>query len=330
MAALSVVPAPIRSADRTAAFRPDARPRRRRRSARPRRSRRRPGEPRGPARRWSRRWRAERPPGRSRACSASWTPSTPTSRPAASAPSRAWCARSTASFGPCVGRKPRPVRAAGTLPHRDAAGRGRRARSDGHAFAEDRARTAARRALLPHDRGLRAPRHIELWQQAVDGEPPDVGPVLRGVPRRGRLADLRLLARARRPTYPDAVVLLSTRDADALVDERRRNTIFQVTPRRAAARRSSRPTARWPHDMLRIRFTPEWRDETQRRPRTTATTQRCARRVPPERLVEWHPGDGWEPLCARARSAGPRRAVPAREHDRGVPRRARPVRPARR
>ena len=39
----------------------------------------------------------------------------------------------------------------------------------------------------------------------------------------------------------------------------------------------------------------------------------------PERLVDWHPGDGWEPLCTALDVPVPDARLPARQHDRGVP-----------
>jgi Sulfotransferase domain len=32
--------------------------------------------------------------------------------------------------------------------------------------------------------------------------------------------------------------------------------------------------------------------------------------VPPERLVEWHPGDGWEPICAALDAPVPNEPFP--------------------
>jgi hypothetical protein len=50
-------------------------------------------------------------------------------------------------------------------------------------------------------------------------------------------------------------------------------------------------------DMLRIRFTSEWRDEEAAKAAYDRHNAEVRASVPPERLVEWHPGDGWEPLC---------------------------------
>ena len=43
--------------------------------------------------------------------------------------------------------------------------------------------------------------------------------------------------------------------------------------------------------------------------------------VPADRLVEWTTGDGWAPLCEALGVPVPDRAVPPRQHHRGVPRR---------
>jgi Sulfotransferase domain len=97
---------------------------------------------------------------------------------------------------------------------------------------------------------------------------------------------------------PDAVVVLSTRDSDAWWKSAS-ETIFAVLARGAN-----------PEDdaglqeftmisaLLEQRFTPEWQDRAGAIAAYEAHNARVRVEVPAGRLVEWHPGDGWGPLCA--------------------------------
>ena len=51
-------------------------------------------------------------------------------------------------------------------------------------------------------------------------------------------------------------------------------------------------------DMFTNTFTPKWDDETaaKRAYEQHNTDVRAA--IDPRRLIDWHPGDGWEPICA--------------------------------
>jgi len=50
--------------------------------------------------------------------------------------------------------------------------------------------------------------------------------------------------------------------------------------------------------MLTHTFTPEWRDENAAKAAYEAHNAAVRAGVDPRRLVEWQPGDGWEPICA--------------------------------
>jgi hypothetical protein len=45
------------------------------------------------------------------------------------------------------------------------------------------------------------------------------------------------------------------------------------------------------------RFTPEWRDATAAKRAYEQHNATVRATVPPERLVDWQPGDGWDPIC---------------------------------
>ena len=78
-------------------------------------------------------------------------------------------------------------------------------------------------------------------------------------------------------------------------------------------------------DMF-ARFEPDWRDDAAAMAAYERHNEEVRREVPPDRLVEWQPGDGWAPLCAALGIDLARRAVPACQHDRGVPRTSRGAR----
>jgi hypothetical protein len=94
--------------------------------------------------------------------------------------------------------------------------------------------------------------------------------------------------------YPDAVVLLSTRKDAAAWWKSASNTILQPPePGR------DDPFFHMWKAITENRFTPEW---TEAGPAMEAYERHNAAvraGVPAERLLEWQPGDGWEPLCER-------------------------------
>ena len=50
-------------------------------------------------------------------------------------------------------------------------------------------------------------------------------------------------------------------------------------------------------DMLTKTFTTNWTDETDATRAYDAHNAAVRATVDPARLVDWHPGDGWEPIC---------------------------------
>src|ERR1700693_544351 len=96
---------------------------------------------------------------------------------------------------------------------------------------------------------------------------------------------------------PEAVIVLSVRDSDDWWKSAS-ETIFAVLARGAA-----------PDDpggleelamisaLIEQRFTPDWRDKDKAIASYEAHNARVRAEAPAGRLVEWHPGDGWAPLC---------------------------------
>jgi hypothetical protein len=95
---------------------------------------------------------------------------------------------------------------------------------------------------------------------------------------------------------PDAVVLLSVRDADAWWTSAS-HTIFESMQQMArdepVADFSGMVTA-----LLTERFTPRWADRDEAIAAYERHNDAVRAAVPPDRLLEWRPADGWAPLCA--------------------------------
>jgi hypothetical protein len=58
-------------------------------------------------------------------------------------------------------------------------------------------------------------------------------------------------------------------------------------------------------DLFARRFTPHWRDPEAAMAAYARHNERVRSEVPAERLLDWQPGDGWEPICAALRVAVP-------------------------
>jgi hypothetical protein len=133
----------------------------------------------------------------------------------------------------------------------------------------------------------------EVWCSALQGDPPDwdefLGDFTATVDWPACSAWRELAA-----AYPDAPVLLSTRDADSWWRSAS-NTIFPVMDGDKAP-----PDPTWTRmaEAMFERFTPDWRDEGAAKAAFEAHNAAVRAEVPADRLVEWRPGDGWDPLCA--------------------------------
>jgi hypothetical protein len=98
---------------------------------------------------------------------------------------------------------------------------------------------------------------------------------------------------------PDAVIVLSTRKDAASWWKSAHDTIFAVLDRGA---KPDDPGGieeiAMIRELLDRRFTPKWREPEAAMAAYDAHNAAVRATAPPERLVEWQPGDGWEPLCA--------------------------------
>jgi hypothetical protein len=94
--------------------------------------------------------------------------------------------------------------------------------------------------------------------------------------------------------YPDALVLLSTRATAEEWYQSASATIFAVDPGQMAAVGADEDFFAAMFD----RFTPDIRNPAAAVAAYEAHNQRVRDTVPPSRLLEWRPGDGWAPICA--------------------------------
>jgi hypothetical protein len=147
------------------------------------------------------------------------------------------------------------------------------------------------------------PDDIPVWAAAIDGHEPDWNAFLSEYDATvdwPAAAFWRELAVAN----PDAVVLLSTRSSADAWWKSARATIFEISRRELPA--DDNPEL----DVFRVQlamvdamftkaFTPHWRDEAEAKAAYEAHNATVRASVPPERLVEWQPGDGWGPICER-------------------------------
>jgi len=95
---------------------------------------------------------------------------------------------------------------------------------------------------------------------------------------------------------PDAVVVLSTRRDTRTWWESASQTIFAIGGPESLPPEMADWYAMW-LDVATARFTDRWSDEAAACAAYERHNARVRAEVPPERLLEWQPGDGWKPLC---------------------------------
>ena len=109
--------------------------------------------------------------------------------------------------------------------------------------------------------------------------------------------------------FPDALVLLSTRRDFATWYRSASDTIFRGMDHIADADERSG----WDemmHTLLGRHFTLAMTDEAACREAYERHNAEVRAGVPAERLLEWQPGDGWEPICERLGLAVPDQPFP--------------------
>jgi hypothetical protein len=139
------------------------------------------------------------------------------------------------------------------------------------------------------------PSQVDLWNLALAGQIRDWDAIFQGYvattdwPAAAYWRDLAGF-------YPQAFVLLSTRATSAEWFDSVKGTIEPLM-----TRRSSEPEDGWhmmSAELLRQRFMPPPFDRRRAIQAYEDHNEAVRRTVPPHRLIEWTPGDGWGPLCA--------------------------------
>jgi hypothetical protein len=139
------------------------------------------------------------------------------------------------------------------------------------------------------------PDHVTAWHQASLGKFPDWDELFAGFdatvdwPASGFWRELS-------GAYPDALVLLSRRESPEIWWHSARRTVLHWAEQEAPPGEE----ASWAMclDFLRARFTDRWRDAESAMAAYVRHNDAVRAEIPPERLLEWLPGDGWPPLCA--------------------------------
>ena len=112
-------------------------------------------------------------------------------------------------------------------------------------------------------------------------------------------------------TNPDALVLLSTRSSADAWWKSAHDTIFTITSREVP---DDAPPVFGAQIAMVIdmfaRFCPDWEDETAAKRAYEEHNARVRATADPDRLLEWQPGDGWEPICAALGIAVPDEPFP--------------------
>ena len=139
------------------------------------------------------------------------------------------------------------------------------------------------------------PEHVPMWQSAVDGDMPDWDALFEGY-----VAEVDWPAsafwRELSEHYPDAPVLLSTRDSAEQWWHSADRTIFELMK----GERPPAGTNPW-MDMVTGMFEKTFADPLDKDAALAAYERHNAEvraTVPADRLIDWQPGDGWEPICA--------------------------------
>jgi hypothetical protein len=143
------------------------------------------------------------------------------------------------------------------------------------------------------------PDDIPVWHAAVNGELPDWSAFLADYVATvdwPACAFWRELAEEN----PDAIVLLSSRSSADAWWKSANDTIFLVSTREVPAEHADvlGPQLAMAKDVLAKTFTPGWSDESEAKRAYEEHNATVRATVDPARLVDWQPGDGWEPICA--------------------------------
>jgi len=154
------------------------------------------------------------------------------------------------------------------------------------------------------------PESVALWHAVVRGESDDWDTLMDGY-----TASVDWPASAFWPELsaanPDAIVLLSSRATPeewwASMEKTIIPTLTMELPPGAAGMSEHRAMVL---DLFERRLTPDWQHPQAAMDAYERHNEHVRHDVPAERLVDWQPGDGWEPICNALGVAVPSDAFP--------------------
>lgn len=135
------------------------------------------------------------------------------------------------------------------------------------------------------------PDHVDSWTSAARGEPVDWHALFDGFHATvdwPAAAFWKEIAAA----FPDALILLSTRESVDSWYRSAHETIFQYAPFADTS-----PVLKMFATVLDARFTPDAEDPEAAKAAYERHNAHVRATAPGDRLVEWTPRDGWGPLC---------------------------------
>jgi sulfotransferase family protein len=140
------------------------------------------------------------------------------------------------------------------------------------------------------------PEDPDRWAAAYGGNPPDWREFFDGF---GACVDWPAAGcwQSIAAAFPDALILLSTRDPDSWWT----SAAATIFPAVATYFAPDAPADGWTAMgvAMMTSFTPDWREADAAKAAFVAHNDEVRRTAPADRLLEWQPGDGWEPLCER-------------------------------
>jgi hypothetical protein len=139
------------------------------------------------------------------------------------------------------------------------------------------------------------PQDADVWGDAYEGRSPDWPSFFQGYVAAVDWPSApfwRELSEA----FPEAPILLSTRDVDAWWKSASR-TIFIALATYFAPTADDNGWTRMGRGMMTT-FSPDWFNEAAAKSAYMAYNDHVRATAPADRLVEWTPGDGWAPICA--------------------------------
>jgi hypothetical protein len=153
------------------------------------------------------------------------------------------------------------------------------------------------------------PEHVEVWRAALRGEAGDLGSVMEGYaatvdfPAGAFWRELSLL-------FPEALVILTVRESAEAWWQSANATIFEKNRQPVSPGDPLAISSGMIAEMMSSRFTPDWNNRDSAMAAYERHNDAVRQGVPPGRLLEWKPDNGWEPLCAALGLPVPSTAFP--------------------